>query len=84
MWTVYILYSAILNRYYVGYTGDELSQRLRRHNTNHKGFTGHCGDWDIVYTEKYPDKSKAAEREREIKKWKSRKLIEKQIGRAHV
>ncbi len=46
---VYILYSKILDKYYVGYTGDVLAERLRKHNSFHKGFTGTKNDWDIVY-----------------------------------
>ncbi|QCK13852.1 GIY-YIG nuclease family protein [Mangrovivirga cuniculi] len=72
----YILYSAKLDKYYVGHTGDKLEERLRRHNTNHKGFTGKTNDWQIVYQEKYPTKVEAYAREREIKNWKSRKKIE--------
>ena len=74
--TLYILYSSILDRYYVGHTGDDLQERLRRHNSNHKGFTGKICDWIIVYTEAYPTKTAAYQREREIKSWKSRKKIE--------
>jgi len=83
MWTVYILYSSFLDKYYVGYSGDEISERIRRHNSHHKGFTGRCGDWVLMYTEVYSDKKQAADREREIKNWKSRKLIEKLIGLEH-
>ena len=76
MWTMYILYSAIKDRYYVGYTGDSIQERIRRHNTNHKGFTGNTGDWKLVYSEQYEEKNQASSREREIKNWKSRKRIE--------
>ena len=77
---VYILYSSICDRYYVGHTGDDLQERLRKHNSNHKGFTGKASDWIIVYTETYPTKVTAYQREREIKAWKSRKKIELLIG----
>ena len=40
MWTFYILYSPSADSYYIGFTGDDPLQRLRRHNTNHMGFTG--------------------------------------------
>jgi putative endonuclease len=83
MWTFYILYSINLDRYYIGFTGDNLFERLRRHNTNHKGFTGGIGDWKIVYSETFDTKEKAYSREREAKKWKSRKMIEKVIGSGH-
>jgi putative endonuclease len=78
---VYILYSASLNKYYVGYTHDMLEERLRRHNTNHKGFTGGQGDWELKYSESFTDKSGALKREREIKGWKSRKRIEHLISK---
>jgi putative endonuclease len=83
MWYMYILYSATLNRYYVGSTGDALTERLRRHNSNHKGFTGGLGDWQLVYTETFSDKFSAHKRELQVKKWKSRKMIEKLIGSGH-
>ncbi len=53
---VYILYSQIKDRYYVGYTSDDLQERLRKHNSNHKGFTGGIRDWVVVYTETYSEK----------------------------
>ncbi len=77
---VYILYSKILDKYYVGYTGDVLAERLRKHNSFHKGFTGTKNDWDIVYFEVYDEKSFAMARERKIKSWKSRKKIEELIN----
>ncbi len=83
MWTFYILYSSILNLFYIGFTGDELTERLRRHNSNHQGFTGKKGDWEIKFTETYNTKAEAYQREQEVKKWKSHKLIEKLIGSAH-
>jgi putative endonuclease len=80
---VYILFSAFANKYYIGFTGDDLLERLRKHNTDHKGFTGGFKDWKIVYTEKFEQKAEAMKRELQIKKWKSRKMIEKLIGLEH-
>ncbi|HNQ67232.1 MAG TPA: GIY-YIG nuclease family protein [Bacteroidales bacterium] len=76
---VYILYSKKLDRYYIGYTGDFLEERLRRHNCEHKGFTGSANDWKIVYFEIFEEKSLAMIREKKIKSWKSRKQIEEII-----
>ena len=78
--TVYILFSPSKNRYYVGYTGDVIEERLRKHNSNHKGFTGSIGDWELKYIELYTTKEEAMKRERQIKNWKSRVLIEKLIN----
>jgi putative endonuclease len=78
--SVYILFSLKLNKYYVGSSSDDLSVRIRKHNSNHKGFTGGIGDWELKYTETFMTKTEALKREKEIKKWKNRKLIEKLIS----
>jgi putative endonuclease len=83
MWTFYILYSLTKNTYYIGFTGDVMAERLRKHNSNHKGFTGGTGDWVVKYTEVYQTKHEATQRERQVKNWKNRKLIEKLVGSAH-
>jgi putative endonuclease len=83
MFVFYILYSKIVDKYYVGHTGDEITERLRKHNANHRGFTGNVGDWVIVHTEIFTTKEDAYRREREVKNWKSRKLIEKLVGSGH-
>jgi len=74
--STYILYSRSLDRYYIGHTGDSMAERLRRHHSSHKGFTGRADDWELRYSEEYPDKQLASRREREIKAWKSGKMIE--------
>jgi putative endonuclease len=71
---LYILYSESLDKYYVGSTHD-LEGRLRRHLTNHTGFTGAAKDWYMAYSEGYPSKIDAYRREMQIKNWKSKKLI---------
>jgi len=73
--TTYIIYSLSLNRFYIGYTSD-IESRLIRHNQNGKGFTGKVNDWKLVYVEIFKTKTEALAREREIKRWKSRKKIE--------
>ena len=80
---VYILFSALRNTFYVGSTGDNLQERLRKHNTNHKGYTGNTGDWEMKYKEPYELKADALKREKQIKNWKSRKRIEQLIGLGH-
>jgi len=77
----YILYSESANRYYVGSTGVALSLRIKKHNTNHKGFTGGFADWTLKYHEAFDTEEQARKREREIKAWKSRKLIERLISK---
>lgn len=77
--TVYILYSNTADKYYVGYTADDIEERLRKHNSNHSGFTGHHSDWQIKFAEVYTTKTDAMIREKQIKNWKSRKMIESLI-----
>ncbi|MBS3739525.1 GIY-YIG nuclease family protein [Mesohalobacter halotolerans] len=76
----YILYSSSLDKYYIGYTSISLEERLKKHNANHKGFTGRTTDWLVVYFERFDTKQEAYAREREIKSKKSRKFIEKLIA----
>ena len=83
MFHVYILFSKNKNRYHIGFTGDDLAERIRKHNTNHRGFTGKTGDWILKYHETFETKTAAMKREAEIKAWKNRKLIEQLIGSAH-
>ena len=80
MYYCYILYSKILDRYYIGHCEAPIEERLRRHLTNHKGFTGKAKDWRFVHTECFSSKEEAYFREREIKGKKSRKYIEWLIG----
>ncbi|MEO0339455.1 MAG: GIY-YIG nuclease family protein [Bacteroidota bacterium] len=75
----YILYSSILDRYYIGSTSMEPQARLRRHLSNHKGFTSKAKDWIIVYTELFDTIGLARKREYQIKRWKSRKKVEQLI-----
>ncbi len=80
MFCVYILYSALLNRYYIGFTSEQPEERLKKHLGCHSGFTSKAKDWVIVHVEYYETKAAATKREREIKAWKSRKKIEKLLG----
>jgi len=77
----YILHSTTLNRYYIGHTS-QLAERLRKHNSHHKGFTGKADDWLVVYDEIYETKVEAYAREREVKAWKNSKLLEALIQRS--
>ncbi|PJB11956.1 MAG: excinuclease ABC subunit C [Flavobacteriales bacterium CG_4_9_14_3_um_filter_40_17] len=77
---VYILYSKELDNYYVGHTGDSLESRLRKHLSNHHGFTARAIDWIVVYKELLSYKVDAFQRGHFIKSQKSRKFIENLIS----
>ncbi len=82
MFYTYILYSEILNNYYVGFTTISVESRLKKHLVSKKGFTSRTKDWKIIYVEKFDKKQDAAAREKEIKSWKSKIKIEKLIQRS--
>ncbi len=75
MFHFYILYSPSLDKYYIGHTGTSVEERLRRHLSDHDGFTAKAKDWVLVHTESHEDKSAAHKRELQVKAWKSRKKI---------
>ena len=75
MFYTYILYSAVKDRYYIGYTSD-LKTRLEKHNNGNSRSTKSGIPWEMVYHEEYESKHDAMARERAIKKKKSRKYIE--------
>jgi putative endonuclease len=75
MYTVYIIYSASLDKYYIGFTTD-VNGRLRRHNCHSKGFTSSGRPWILVYSETFTERKEAESREKQLKKWKNRARLE--------
>ncbi|MFW0715767.1 GIY-YIG nuclease family protein [Pedobacter sp. N23S346] len=61
MFYAYILYSKLRSKYYVRSTSN-LEGRLKKHNTNHSVFTGHTGDWEIVWAENFQTKFEVLKR----------------------
>ena len=57
---MYILYSFETDRSYIGSTTDKISEGLRRHLSNHGGFTSRANDWVLVYSEIFDTKAEAA------------------------
>ena len=76
---VYILYSSILDQYYIGHT-ENLQDRIFRHNNSGSKSTKKANDWEMKYTEAFESRGAAMHRELEIKKKKSRKYIEQLIS----
>ena len=73
--TVYILQSEKKGSYYIGSTAD-LKQRLQRHNRGRSRYTKRGLPWKLVHTEQFDTRAQATQRERQIKKRKSREYIE--------
>jgi putative endonuclease len=75
MYTVYVLYSSLHAKIYVGYTGN-LEARLLSHNElGKKGWTIKFRPWVLVYKEEYKTKPEALSREKELKTSKCRKWV---------
>jgi len=64
MYTSYILFSKSADRYYIGFSGDDIQERIRKHCSNHKGYTGAYNDWILVYAEFFSTKTEAIKREK--------------------
>lgn len=65
-------------RYYIG-SCIEVTKRVKDHNRGNTNSTRGRGPWVLVYSESYPTLAEARARERQVKKWKSRIIIEKLI-----
>ena len=74
-YNIYILYSAMLDQYYIGQS-ENISDRIFRHNNSGSKSTKKANDWVVKYTEEFGTRAEAMKRELEIKNKKSRKYIE--------
>ena len=72
---VYIIYSVLLDKDYIGYTSD-LAKRLSEHKDGISNYTSKASDWVLKHIESYSSRELAMKREREIKRKKSRKYLE--------
>jgi predicted GIY-YIG superfamily endonuclease len=67
--------------FYVGHTHD-LEQRLTNHNRTEKfagKFTRKNGPWSLVWSEPHTTRADAMARERQIKRWKSARMIRERL-----
>ena len=69
MFTVYILYSSKIDRYYVGHTNN-IERRITEHNRKKGKYTDRGIPWEIVYTEQYTTKQEAEKREKETPEYR--------------
>jgi putative endonuclease len=75
----YILHSDKLNKFYVGATQDDVSQRIEKHNLGTYGkhrFTAVASDWKLYLFIPVVDYAHAIRIERKIKSMKSAKYIQ--------
>jgi len=77
--SVYILWSRSLGRYYIGYTHD-LVEKLLQHNDGRSPETRTGIPWKLMYHEDFREITDAECRAEEIKSRKSKKYIERLIS----
>ncbi|MEN9346244.1 MAG: hypothetical protein RLZZ60_1713 [Bacteroidota bacterium] len=78
MFYVYILYSEVADKYYIGQTED-IDQRIVIHNLRRN--LG-MNDWQLKYFENHETRSEAVRRESDIKSKKRRAYLEHLISSA--
>jgi len=79
MFCTYIL-KLIDNSYYIGNTND-LENRLQYHRAGRVKSTKHKLPFIVAYVEYFDSRNDSHAREYQIKKWKSRKAVERLINK---
>jgi len=75
---VYVLKSLKDGKFYIGSTKN-VAERLVRHNNGRVLSTKHRAPFELVYQEHFSSRKEAIVRERQFKKYKSHKFVEKLI-----
>ena len=75
---VYILYSVVADRYYVGQTSN-LEERLDKHNKGESRYTKFGIPWKLMYREGFETRSEAMQREKKLKASKNREHLRRVI-----
>ncbi len=79
MYYVYVLISRSKEKLYIGYTSN-LQQRVKQHNSKHKGYTNN-DIWDLVYYEAYYSEKDARQREQKLKQHgNSKRFLKERIS----
>lgn len=79
----YILKSEKTDSYYVGCT-ENINARLALHNAGRVRATKSGVPWNLFYKESFANLAGAFRREQQIKKWKSRKAIERLVKSSKI
>jgi putative endonuclease len=76
----YILKSLKNGQYYVG-SSNNYKTRVFQHNNGLSRSTKNGRPWKLIYIEKYSTLANARNREKQIKRWKSRTAIERLVSK---
>ena len=83
MFTVYVLYSELHNKIYIGFTSN-LEARLASHNAEKgKGYTHRFKPWKVIHTELFEIKAEVLKREKQLKSAKGREFIWNLVELSH-
>jgi putative endonuclease len=72
---VYIIYSDLIQRHYIG-SSEDLNRRLEAHNSGLSTYTSKASDWRVIYQVTLPTKSEALVLEKKIKKRGAKRYLE--------
>jgi putative endonuclease len=76
---LYILQSQSTSRFYIGQT-QHIDERVAYHNANYSKSLKNRGPWQLVYREEYATRAEAVQRERQLKSWKDRRMIQRLVS----
>ena len=74
----YVLHSKKFNKLYKGYCQD-LSKRLKQHNSGYTKSTRPFTPWEIIYFEQFETRNEALKREKYFKSAAGRRFLKKTI-----
>ncbi len=76
MFIVYVLYSQLHEKIYIGFTSN-MDNRLLSHNSlAKKGWTTKFRPWKVIHTESFDNKADAMKREKQLKSAQGRVFIQ--------
>ncbi len=82
MFTVYAVYNSKHNKIYIGQTID-IAERIKLHNDHSfkESYTSRFdGEWRLIYSEEVVSRNQALIREKQLKSFRGREFIKKQIS----
>jgi putative endonuclease len=79
-WYVYVLRSLKNNLWYTGFTKD-LRKRFKEHNSDHIGWTGKRGPFELIYYEASRDTDDAKSREKYLKSGMGKRYLKNRLKR---
>ena len=76
---LYVLQSESTGSFYIGQT-ERVPERVAYRNAGYSKSLKNRGPWKLVYTEEYATRAEAMRRERQVKSWKDRTMIERLVS----